>query len=466
MSADVGGTLLNGHSTADAEPESIFVSIIAYRDPELIPTLRSMYSRAAHPQRVIAGVVWQGDDADPIDAKVMRDLDAFASSLPSSACIRQLRLSHLEARGPCFARALAQERLFADESFYLQIDSHMRFALDWDRQIIEQWKQCGDDKAVLTTYPPPYQRESTEAAEGKTATASSASAQVAAASSSSAAAAPASHSSFSESDPPTVLCASHFHPSDGMLRICGRLLAASPAAPLRSSFYAAGFAFSPGSSIRAAPYDRHLQNLFFGEESSMACRLYTAGYSFWTPTRNLLWHCWSRDYRPSFREVTKDDPKQQRREQIARHRVRAILGMTATAETKTEGADDAVAASSSSAVASAASPVSASAAAADDLSDPTLSPSLLLPAFPYSVGTVRSVADFYEETGVNFATGVVSERARNGGLEPSMFRTPLEASKQQQTGTTANDASKLSQLDRVMQIVRKQQQQKAAAAQP
>ena len=458
---------MNGHAPVSAiDPsdarsvpvasDSIFVSIIAYRDPELIHTLRSMFSRAALPHRVVAGVVWQGDDADPTDARVLQDLDALASSLPAGACLRQLRLSHLEARGPCFARALAQERLFADESFYLQIDSHMRFAKDWDRMLIEQWTQCGDDKAVLTTYPPPYQRDS--ATEDNTGAAAAASAQIAAASSS---AASAVSSSFSESDPPTVLCASHFHPSDGMLRICGRLLAASPAAPLRSSFYAAGFAFSPGSSIRAAPYDRHLQNLFFGEESSMACRLYTAGYSFFTPTCNLLWHCWSRDYRPSFREVTQGDSKQHRREQIARHRVRHILGM----KQQTEGDE---AASTSSAEAASVHPASLSVVpSSDDSTDPSLSPSLLVPSAPYGLGSVRSLADFYEMTGVNFSTGEVSERARNGGLDPAKFRAQIHASKQQSTTTgttTAADATNLSQMELVMQIVRQQQQQKAAAA--
>ncbi len=53
------------------------------------------------------------------------------------------------------------QKLWAGEEYYLQIDSHMRFAPGWDEQLIhwlaacEQQAQFG--KAVLSTYPPDFQ---------------------------------------------------------------------------------------------------------------------------------------------------------------------------------------------------------------------------------------------------------------------------------------------------------------------
>jgi hypothetical protein len=132
--------------SADEHP-IIFVSIASYRDSELAPTLRSLFERAVHPDRIRVGVccqykrrgaplqasvtpaghederdVW-GDaweaahvptaTAAPADG-VPRPLreDPEASPLPARWA-RQIRVLHLdwrEARGPCFARRLVQVR--------------------------------------------------------------------------------------------------------------------------------------------------------------------------------------------------------------------------------------------------------------------------------------------------------------------------------------------------------------------
>ena len=50
------------------------------------------------------------------------------------------------------------------------------------------------------------------------------------------------------------------------------------------------------------PYDPHLPFLFFGEETSMAARLYTNGWDFFAPTQAVVYHLWSREYRHTFTE--------------------------------------------------------------------------------------------------------------------------------------------------------------------
>ena len=52
------------------------------------------------------------------------------------------------------------------------------------------------------------------------------------------------------------------------------------------------------------PYDGTLHDLFFGEEMSMALRLYTHGYDLYAPTESVVYHLWSRAHRPTTTTVS------------------------------------------------------------------------------------------------------------------------------------------------------------------
>ena len=69
-------------------------------------------------------------------------------------------MHYSEATGPCKGRRLAQA-LWAGEGFFLQLDSHMRFAPGWDASL-RDWLQQAEaaschGRAVLSTYPPPFE---------------------------------------------------------------------------------------------------------------------------------------------------------------------------------------------------------------------------------------------------------------------------------------------------------------------
>ena len=51
------------------------------------------------------------------------------------------------------------------------------------------------------------------------------------------------------------------------------------------------------------PYDATLEDLFFGEESSMAVRLWTSGWDFFSPSKLIGYHLWTRKHRPKFQTV-------------------------------------------------------------------------------------------------------------------------------------------------------------------
>lgn len=120
---------------------SIFVSIAAYRDPLLGFTIRRAIETASAPNRLRFGVVDQNTHTPPPLARSPRHMS-------------YVRIDPVDARGPCWARALAMS-FYQGEDWYLQIDSHMDFDPGWDELLIGQAKALAHDVpgVVLSTYP-------------------------------------------------------------------------------------------------------------------------------------------------------------------------------------------------------------------------------------------------------------------------------------------------------------------------
>lgn len=162
-----------------------------------------------------------------------------------------------------------------------------------------------------------------------------------------------------------------------MLRGAGKVLRGIPEAPVRSPLWAAGFSFSRSTLITEVPYDRFLMHIFFGEEVAMAARMFTHGYDFYTPPEMVAYHLWSRDYRPSFRQVQQDSRRQA--EARSRDRIHALLR--------------------------------------GEIHD------------GYGLGTVRSIAEFEASIQVSFASATILPDAGNAGLPPSSFASDENDSK-------------------------------------
>ena len=266
---------------------TIFVSIVSYRDPQCSKTIRDLFERAALPHRVFVGVVLQNHPTEDADCA------AGASAVGGRpAQVREMHCDFREAKGPTWARHRAAQ-LYGGEDYVLQIDSHMRFRDGWDAYLLAQLAACPSPRALLTAYPPgfalPY------------------------------AGPPADERS-------TLLCAKSVD-DDGMLRIAGKRLAAVSETPVPSLFWAAGFNFCPAQVMLGVPYDGATPQLFFGEEIGMAARLWTAGWDFYTPGRAVVFHLWSRDHRPSFRELSTQATAREQLASLAR--VRRLLRLDA-----------------------------------------------------------------------------------------------------------------------------------------
>jgi len=252
----------------------IFVSIASYRDSETSPTLDSLFATARYPDRVVCGVVLQLEPESPYDEDIWKQI----MSHPRRAQhIRYIRLDARDAMGPCYARGLVQT-LFRGEDYVLQIDSHMRFRPNWDEYLVQQvediCRSTDSHKIMLTTYPTGYTLPNT-----------------------------IPHNEVRG----TYLVPWKFD-AQGMLRQRGRLMAADSNSeqsfdsllPPRHYLFAGGFNFAPSRVLHDVPYDTMgLPHLFFGEELSMAVRLFTHGYNLYAPKETVCYHLWSRAHRPT-----------------------------------------------------------------------------------------------------------------------------------------------------------------------
>jgi len=104
----------------------IFVQIASYRDPQLLPTLRDMISKAKHPENLRICICWQHSDQDSWD-----NLDEFKND----ERFKILDINYKDSKGVCWARSMMQD-YYSGEEYMLQLDSHHRFVKDWDEILI------------------------------------------------------------------------------------------------------------------------------------------------------------------------------------------------------------------------------------------------------------------------------------------------------------------------------------------
>lgn len=230
--------------------DTIFVSIAAYRDPQLGPTLDDCLAKARWPERLRFGICWQhGTDEEP--------LEHFADP-----AFRVIDVDWRESRGACWARAEIMS-LWNGEQWFLQLDAHHRFVKDWDAILLEQAAASGSDNPVLTTYLGPFNPDDPSSA--------------------------ATEPMRMEFDRFTEDGIALFRP--------GAIPGASELpAPLRSRFLSAHFLFAPATFISEVPYDPELY--FLGEEITLAVRAFTHGYDLFHPSKLIAWHEYTRNYRP------------------------------------------------------------------------------------------------------------------------------------------------------------------------
>ena len=215
----------------------IFVSIASYCDPVLPFTLERAIACAADPARLHFGVVDQSAAAAPELAPPLR-----------GARLTHLRMDAIDARGPCWARALAMS-LADGEDWYLQLDSHMDFDPGWDERLVQQTLALGAPARplVLSTYPDAFRFE--QGLPVRTGERGGVLVQV-------------------------VRPGCSFAPDHPVLTFEAHRVASTEAIP--AFHVGAGCLFATMRLVQEVPYDPWLY--FHGEEQALALRLYTRGW--------------------------------------------------------------------------------------------------------------------------------------------------------------------------------------------
>jgi hypothetical protein len=232
---------------------SIFVSIASYCDPMLAFTLASARAQASDPSRVFIGVVEQHLPGQHL---------ALADEW-QRAHVRATRVDALEARGPCWARALAMA-LYQGEDWFLQIDSHTWFEPGWDERLVRWGEICEarNSRCIISCYPNPFEMKDGH---------------------------PVAKVVTNRILAFVVKGDSDFATEHPVLMFEG--VAVEREEPILGMHVAGGCLFAPGYIVDDLPYDPHLY--FHGEEQSYALRAWTHGWDIFHVPGMPMYHLYT-----------------------------------------------------------------------------------------------------------------------------------------------------------------------------
>lgn len=232
---------------------TIFIQIAAYRDPELLPTLKDCLNNAKYPENLRFGIAWQHSDDDKWD-----NLDQYKED----SRFKILDINHKESQGVCWARNMVQH-LYNNETYTLQLDSHHRFIKHWDQELIDMLtnlQKAGHKKPLITAYIPSYDPK---------------------------------NDPEKRVQEPWKLTFDRFIPEGAVFMLpSGFSKEDDKTKPMLGRFYSAHFAFSLGCFAKEVKHDPNYY--FHGEEISIAVRAFTHGYDIFYPHKIIAWHEYTR----------------------------------------------------------------------------------------------------------------------------------------------------------------------------
>lgn len=243
----------NKKTVKKSEP-TIFIQIAAYRDPELLNTLRDCVGKAKHPDRLHFGIGWQHSPYDKWDT-----LDEFKND----SRFNILDIDYRDAKGPCWVRYQING-LYNKETYTLQLDSHHRFVKDWDQlyiDMLESIRTKKTPKPLLSSYLPSFNPDNDPA---------------------------------ERLEAPWIMEFDRFAP-EGPVHFLPHTIDdyLERDKPVPTRFISGHFIFADGSFVKDVPYDPTYY--FHGEEINLSVRAYMAGYDLFAPHRTYAWHEYHRN---------------------------------------------------------------------------------------------------------------------------------------------------------------------------
>lgn len=270
----------------------IFVQLASYRDPQLVPTIRDMMTKADEPENLRIGICWQKDDTE--------SLEEYADH-PQ---VRYQTFDYNESEGLGWARAKVGE-LWEDEPYTLQLDSHHRFAKGWDTMLWEDYYQALElsSKPIISTYVTPFEvkKHNETGDEGL--------------------------------NPTPCLMSQYEFSSDKLLMSMPWFIQDYKKRDkvIRARTISGHFYFVKSDFIKEVPYD---PDIYFGgyvEETTLSLRAFTHGYDFYSPYRQYIWHEYTRADRPKHWDdhgvKSSTSKRSGDRDRLAREKTRQLFGI-------------------------------------------------------------------------------------------------------------------------------------------
>jgi hypothetical protein len=244
---------------------TIFVQIAAYRDPELLPTIKDCLEKAKYPENLTFGICWQHSTDDEWD-----NLDEYKNDRR----FKIIDVNWNESKGLCWARHKIQ-KLWDKEKYTLQLDSHHRFIKNWDVELMEMMKMTGSKKPIITSYAGMYD--------------------------------PKENKLLNEE--PYKMVASNFT-SQGTILFRPHAIEnwKELKKPIPARFVSGHFFFTIGQHCEEYKYDPNIY--FAGDEISLSIRSYTLGYDIFHPHKTIIWHEYTREGRTKHWTDFNDNNKQ------------------------------------------------------------------------------------------------------------------------------------------------------------
>jgi len=267
--------------------ETILIHLPSYRDPELIPTIKDALDKAKFPKRIHFGICRQYHPDDKFD-----NIDEYRYDKRFNI----LDVLYTNSKGLPWARAQINENLLNNQDYILQLDSHHRFAKNWDETLIDMHNGLENQgyKPILAAYLPLYNPLNDPAG---------------------------------RADVPWQQQFASFYPH-GTIFIRPALLEGweTMTEPPMSRFLSGHFCFARSSWAKEIRHDPDIY--FSGEELNLTVRSYTHGYDMFHPHQLVIWHSTMREERAGMLKWD-DDSKLgvnwYSKQEYARKKIRCLL---------------------------------------------------------------------------------------------------------------------------------------------
>jgi len=277
---------VNASQESSMPSNTIFIHLPAYREPELIPTIKDAIAQAKYPKKLRFGICRQYNDEDGFD-----NLDEFRND----SRFKIIDIEHKLAKGLPYARARINE-LITDETYILQLDAHHRFIKHWDVELVNMHKDLEKKgyKPILTGYLP-YYNPFNDPAE--------------------------------RTMEPWQQHFAAFYPHGTIFIRPGAIYdKKNVTEPFHSRFMSGHFCFGRAEWAKEIKHDPDIY--FSGEELNLTIRSFTHGYDLFHPHKLVIWHATMREER-SGKLVWDDQSKRGEdwwtQQKLARAKIRQLL---------------------------------------------------------------------------------------------------------------------------------------------